>query len=868
MSTVMNIAILCALSVFVILGFCLLLCFVAQKLRRSFSVCPWLVAGFAVFTLLLFPAGATKPTLAPRHLLNATPVVVPMATDGDGYLMPTNCLSPTNLCFWLIAPETNAAVLGLAWPADRFPTNGLVDVFCSTQLTEEVWRRIARVDVGSAQSNVLTEVSLEALATNMPPAAFFCAFTLDDSDGDGISDALEELETGTDPYQADTDGDNMPDGWELESGCDPLVFGEELDSDHDGLPDRKEAELGTDPQDSDSDDDGIDDGDEFYAGTNPLNADTDGDGFSDGREFELGTCPTKYERYEVPDPPMLLQASPPVSLFDGEQENTQEPGPDYEMHGQYTVDVDYSGATTPEFSILGIHPPGGTTTLSADATSSWYGTGGPVSTNAFTLSATGASFKALKTGIYSFQAYVDDYVRLEVGQGDERIVATAAWGGTNPGTVAGGVLIAGHEYPVRVDANSIGGPAELSFRKWGEFTPILKPQLGTAFSKGAVIFEDAYVNVPGEPGRPRRSTQTEFRVGIRSGGLGGVLSVSTANANRLTLANGVDCLNFETTVGANVTNEWCGCYEAITPSLSTNDIVTIATFTENRTGKIIAVTNSITAIKVELTAVNTPPMENCDPHRHVYGVGEYVLYTNYPANASTSWHFTPADNSCQEVKIDEGKWSCPLELPDGIDSIFGSTIVEAAGATHQSCFMVVRPSVFAANPQVNIMTNMPGYAQCLFKAGFLTLHIDMYVAPLFVSFIGMDVREIPDESQSCPHSGYFDDRQKGGSWSHTAANGAGGWNRVNGEGYYATDVAAYKAELIEPWSYGWKSWVIPMEYGWSGVAYGRILPDPPTTQDYTLYENGTLKIKKFQYEAKRNIYNIITINGKVVSVWN
>lgn len=45
MSTVMNIAILCALSVFVILGFCLLLCFVAQKLRRSFSVCPWRKSG-------------------------------------------------------------------------------------------------------------------------------------------------------------------------------------------------------------------------------------------------------------------------------------------------------------------------------------------------------------------------------------------------------------------------------------------------------------------------------------------------------------------------------------------------------------------------------------------------------------------------------------------------------------------------------------------------------------------------------------------------------------------------------------------------------------------------------------------------------
>jgi len=65
-----------------------------------------------------------------------------------------------------------------------------------------------------------------------------------------------------------------------------------IDSDQDGLPDVRETELGTDPRNADTDGDGLTDGDEVLKyGTNPLNADTDGDGYPDGTEVKNGYSP-------------------------------------------------------------------------------------------------------------------------------------------------------------------------------------------------------------------------------------------------------------------------------------------------------------------------------------------------------------------------------------------------------------------------------------------------------------------------------------------------------------------------------------------------------------------------------------------------
>jgi hypothetical protein len=98
---------------------------------------------------------------------------------------------------------------------------------------------------------------------------------------------------------ADTDGDTMPDVYELNNGLNANSAADaNTDLDSDGSSNLQEFRLGTNPQVADSDGDGLKDGVEsntgFWisatsTGTDPLNADSDGDGLKDGVETNTGT---------------------------------------------------------------------------------------------------------------------------------------------------------------------------------------------------------------------------------------------------------------------------------------------------------------------------------------------------------------------------------------------------------------------------------------------------------------------------------------------------------------------------------------------------------------------------------------------------
>ena len=138
-------------------------------------------------------------------------------------------------------------------------------------ITETTTLKFMAVDTAGNESPVYTENYI----------------TDQDSDGDGLTNNLENTIC-TDPFDADTDDDGIPDGAE--------------DANHDGLVDSNE----TDPCNADTDGDGIQDGTELsytsddivadtdtnlfrpdldpLTSTDPLNPDTDGDGLPDGRE--------------------------------------------------------------------------------------------------------------------------------------------------------------------------------------------------------------------------------------------------------------------------------------------------------------------------------------------------------------------------------------------------------------------------------------------------------------------------------------------------------------------------------------------------------------------------------------------------------
>ena len=127
-----------------------------------------------------------------------------------------------------------------------------------------------------------------------------------DLDGDTLNWRAEAT-AGTDPYLADSDGDRVRDDWEVKHHRNPLNASDGLssaaDSDHDGYTNEQEWFAGTDPFDlrsnsglADTDGDQMPDVWEVLHGLDPVSPDDgmldpDYDGLSNAEEFENGSNP-------------------------------------------------------------------------------------------------------------------------------------------------------------------------------------------------------------------------------------------------------------------------------------------------------------------------------------------------------------------------------------------------------------------------------------------------------------------------------------------------------------------------------------------------------------------------------------------------
>ena len=120
----------------------------------------------------------------------------------------------------------------------------------------------------------------------------------------------------------DSDNDGLPDDYEELHGLnpnDPIDAHE--DQDDDGLTALEEfRDWGTDPTNADSDGDGIEDGEEVEAGddgfmTDPLNTDTDGDGLWDALEIQVGSSPVDPTDRNLAAALSLLEITPSTATI-------------------------------------------------------------------------------------------------------------------------------------------------------------------------------------------------------------------------------------------------------------------------------------------------------------------------------------------------------------------------------------------------------------------------------------------------------------------------------------------------------------------------------------------------------------------------
>jgi subtilisin family serine protease/chitodextrinase len=140
-------------------------------------------------------------------------------------------------------------------------------------------------DAQAGTAHSVTLVRLEAASV------YYAKVTAYNLAGVAVDSSVIRFTTSALDEVSDSDGDGLPDYWEVEHGLDPQDPTDAgLDTDDDGLTNREEFAAMTDPNDADSDDDGMPDGWEVDRGLNPNDAsdaseDADGDGVSNLNEY-------------------------------------------------------------------------------------------------------------------------------------------------------------------------------------------------------------------------------------------------------------------------------------------------------------------------------------------------------------------------------------------------------------------------------------------------------------------------------------------------------------------------------------------------------------------------------------------------------
>ena len=403
--------------------------------------------------------------------------------------------------------------------------------------------------------------------------------------------------------------------------------------------------------------------------------------------------------------------------------------------------------------------------------------------------------------------------------------------------------------------------------------------ISVSFSAPAVIYEDAYENNPTST-VPRRSTQSTLSCVVHGGESGGTARFSVVNASKIDSVEGY--LPDYVFVPPMQKLEFDVCYEGNEPSVSADDVVVTGTFTPRNGGTTLTDSDTLTSIRLSMTAVYEAPENPCT-NRHVYGVGEKVRFDVVPKLGSVL---------LSTEKLDTGDVSCSYELFDGI-----STTVHCSEVHEYVC-----PISASYHPQIKLVYLDVEYAPLLSilePAYVYTPEVDWYgchdfgvvgqshlvttnyVGPMNVSFQGIMVVEVPCEDVIAP-TGYFATENFTGYRSHTYDAEAGRARRIQAMNRWTADDAG--GGVYPNWSAGRLEWKIPVgwvritrderdfmsvesgEFECHGNPDSRLLliggREDVYKQIMTIDEDGTAKVEKFGHWLSRGRHCWIILDGE------
>ena len=348
--------------------------------------------------------------------------------------------------------------------------------------------------------------------------------------------------------------------------------------------------------------------------------------------------------------------------------------------------------------------------------------------------------------------------------------------------------------------------------EWVEAPGPLQPSVSATFSKNAVIFEDAYENLPGQ-WVGRRSTRTRLNIVANGGPDGAVLSIESTNLVKLVSISGPNLPLLPVNVPAETQVSYSIVYEGLEASGDADDIVVRALIQDNDAENAFTNECSMTSVRLELQAVYEAPENPCT-NRHVYGVGEKVNCVHVPVAALVEW-------SCDKMAgygnrfVETGGMTSPCdgEFELAYFSELSPTMAVTCGdATYQTELTIVEPmAIFVPEARLSYQPlTLPG------EAGGMEMDLWQYVLPLYVSFRGVDLSEASC-TNAIPPTGYFANPSNVTYFVHSVEAGASRWNHVKTNNYWTID-SVHMGKKLPPWSEGALTWKIPI--GWRPALNG------------------------------------------------